>query len=117
MFVEEAHAFLFLQETSVLHNLSVPQCNHLLQIEHAEKLLLHIERQGLFITRIPAGGAYPTYRLHPTLHQLLYENLHSTQYERTICLHQRAADFFHTLGDYLSSAITHALAAENILSP
>lgn len=112
VFVQEEQALTFLQETSVLPLLSALRCNALLQIEHAEAVLTHIERQGLFLTRVLGQSPSPTsYRLHPALRQLLSEDLQRTQPARATFLSRRVAELFHTWGDD-EQAIIHTVAAQ-----
>ncbi len=111
VFAAEGQALKFLQETSVLQHLSATLCNQLLQIEHAEALLTHIERQGLFLKRVPGQRLAPTYSLHSALRRLLWEDLQRNQPERAAFFHKRAAMLFRSLGDD-EQAITHAIAAQ-----
>ncbi len=107
LFKTEKDAFIFLQETSLLSQLRVLHCNYLLQIERAEVMLLHIERQGLFVSRVENPEGILTYALLPVVRRLLYEDLQRRNPELVLFLHRRAAELFHASGEY-EQAITHA---------
>lgn len=114
VFANEAQAFTFLQETSLLPTLNAPQCNHLLQIENAEEILTHLERQGLFVSRGRSQEVSSPlfYVLHPALRRLLYEDFHRTHPERVRSLHSRTAAFLYMQQDY-EQALAHAENAQD----
>src|SRR5437660_91831 len=109
VFANEAQAFAFLQETSLLPTLNASQCNHLLQIENAEEILTHLEHQGLFVSRGRSQEVSSPlfYVLHPALRRLLYEDFHRAHSERIRSLHSRTAAFLYMQQDY-EQALAHA---------
>ncbi|HEY0755435.1 MAG TPA: BTAD domain-containing putative transcriptional regulator [Ktedonobacteraceae bacterium] len=112
VFVREEPALCFLQETSVLSRLDAQGCNKLLRRKNAEAMLTHIERQGLFLTRVPVPdpSASPTYLLHPALRHVLAQDLRLSQPERATALALRAAELFRDWGEN-EQALIQAITA------
>lgn len=111
VFQDNARAYTFLEETSLLTSLTPELCNDLLAIQRAEVYLNAIQQRGLLISN-DDGTAPAIYRVHPFLRQLLYQRFRQHQRERSRSLHERAAHLF-AAREIFESAIEHALAAED----
>lgn len=111
VFAQEKQALGFLQETSALPYLDTQSCNMLLQRADAEAMLMHIERQGLFVTRVPHQGTSPRYALHPMLRQILAQDFRQNHSEQATILARRAAELLHEWGNQ-EEAFMQAITAQ-----
>jgi LuxR family transcriptional regulator, maltose regulon positive regulatory protein len=110
VFSLEPDIHLFLKEVSILPQINPNFCNALLDIQDADDRLIHIEQQGLFITR-GSDDSGLTYICHPVLRELFYEELRLHNPQRFIKLHCRAARILLEQKEY-TQAIFHALEAQ-----
>lgn len=100
----------FLVKTSILDRLSAPLCNHLLQIEHSQRILERLEEANLFI--IPLDNRQEIYRYHHVFAEALQKRLRRTQPGVIPALYQRAAEWHEEQGN-IEEAIEYALQGED----
>lgn len=111
VFHREPEVYTFLQDASILYHMTPGLCNALLEITDAEKRLMYIERQGLFITSSKSDSDTFYYVCHPVLRELFYEELKQLQSDKFIALNYQAACLLQK--DEPIRAIFHALEAQN----
>lgn len=113
VFQAESETYTFLQETSILWEMTPIVCNKLLERSDAANLLYYLEMQGLFVTRRDnIVTQEPAYTLHPIIRSILHKKLLSESPQRFRELHQRAAELFQEMQEY-DQAIHHAQEADN----
>lgn len=100
-----SHVREFLEDTSVLTELSVEICDVLTGRSDAKRVLADLDRSGVFASRDTRPGVY---RNHPLLRSLLYSRL-TRDPERAAALHRSAATWFYSVGDLLE-ALDQAIA-------
>lgn len=92
----------FLMQSSIFHVLSPEICDHVLEIQGSEEILVGLVEQNLFIEE----GEGNVYRYH-ALFQAFLENLFMRKYENEFnLLHKRAASYYKQVED-LESALYH----------
>lgn len=84
----------FLEQTSILEELSPEACNYILDIENAEEMMQYLNLQNLFI--IPTG--HQQYRYHPLFQELLEKRCKDMQSDRFVQLNKRAARYYENRG-------------------
>ena len=97
----------FMLATSILDELSLPDCNALCG-QGSAALLEQLYSAHLFVTRVDDEG--PTYRYHQLIKEVLQAQLHLTDPERERRLHERAAQYLADAGQ-VGPAARHLLAA------
>lgn len=110
IFRDEATIYTFLKHTSLLDRLTPALCDTLLETSNAEVLLAYTERQGLFLRR-DSSDKDVIYRCHPTVREILQEELRCQEPERYCMLHKQGAMLFYGMHEY-AKAITYALKAK-----
>lgn len=96
----------FLRRTAVLDQLSGPLCEAVLGSSAAAIQLRRIEAHGLFLTPIDRRRQW--YRYHGLFREFLLGELHRTEPDIVMTLHQRAADWYESNGA-LMPAVEHLL--------
>ena len=100
----------FLQETSILREISPRLCAEILDLERPDELLSELMRRNLFLSRFGQGrGA--VYRYHNLFRELLRERLCNQDAQRFYELHRRAAEWFERSNE-TEEAVYHYLEAE-----
>lgn len=99
----------FLLKTSILERFNAALCDHLLQSDTSESMLMELERANLFI--IPLDSESNWYRYHHLFADLLKRRLAQTVSREVVNLHRRAAEWFEK-NNYLLDAIRHWIAAD-----
>lgn len=105
---QDAPMRAFLLETSILERLSAPLCDAVRQSRDSDALLMRAERAGLFLLRLDGGHAW--YRYHQLFAAFMRSYLGREDPSRLQQLHERAARWLRTSGQFLD-AVPHALAA------
>lgn len=101
----------FLRRTAVLHELSGPLCDAVLESRGSVKHLRRVERSGLFLVSLDRRRQW--YRYHPLFREFLFEELQRTeQPEVEEQLHQRAADWYESNGSPML-AVEHLLGTSD----
>ena len=98
----------FLEETSVLDELSGALCDAVLQRRGSGKVLRDMSRSNLLV--VPLDDADASYRYHPLLGDMLQAELRRARPQREAELHRRASDWYARAGD-ADRAIDHAIDA------
>jgi LuxR family maltose regulon positive regulatory protein len=98
----------FLVRTSILNQLRIDLCDHVVERRDSSKLLESLERANLFI--LPMDPAREWYRYHRLFRDLLRHRLRVHQGGEEAQLHLRACDWYQRHG-FQSDAVQHALAA------
>ena len=93
----------FLEETSILSELTPSLCKAVTGVDDAEDLLRELERLNLFIIRTGSGS----FRFHDLFRHFLQQRLRRSPPERLRVLHRRAAESETSI----SQVITHYLTA------
>jgi LuxR family transcriptional regulator, maltose regulon positive regulatory protein len=113
VFKNETNTYQFLEQTSILTQLTPEHCNALLEINNAAVQLSYAEQRGLFVIhnkRKSELGQAKLYTCHPLLRQLLVEHLHQSSPMLYQTLQSRAAHIL--LADHQhEQALTHACQA------
>lgn len=99
----------FLLKTSILERFNASLCDHLLQSDTSESMLMELERANLFI--IPLDAESNWYRYHHLFADLLKRRLAQAISGEVAILHQRAAEWFEK-NNFLLDAIRHWIAAD-----
>jgi LuxR family maltose regulon positive regulatory protein len=99
-----------LVETSVSGTLTADLIRSLTGRTDGAAVLFELYRQGSFLRRCTGPG--DTYRLHPMLGRLLYQELGARDRDRLADAHRRAADWFLVQGPP-AEALRHLLAAHD----
>ena len=99
----------FLLKTSILERFNASLCDHLLQSDTSESMLMELERANLFI--IPLDSESNWYRYHHLFADLLKRRLAQSVSGEVANLHRRAAEWFEK-NNYLLDAIRHWIAAD-----
>ncbi|MFJ7370964.1 LuxR C-terminal-related transcriptional regulator [Lysinibacillus sp. NPDC098008] len=101
---------MFLLYTSLLEQLTPDTCNLLTNRRDAQQVLVELEKQGLFISRIEAQQQ--VYKYHNLFRQTLRQELHKQFSHQDIsALYEKAAVSLYNNGHFLS-AIELALSGE-----
>jgi LuxR family maltose regulon positive regulatory protein len=101
----------FLLQTAILDRLCAPLCDAVVESgTDSQTILEYLERANLFV--VPLDGRREWYRYHRLFSDLLQQRLHKTWPDLVHSLHSRASLWYVANGD-VSSAIDHALAAED----
>ena len=95
---------VFLRETAVLREMTIPLCNQLRRRQDSQQLLRYLLEKGLFVVNL--GNGYVRY--HHLFRELLYTQLAPNEAET---LHQQAAAIYQQQGE-VEEAIYHLLAAQ-----
>jgi LuxR family maltose regulon positive regulatory protein len=98
----------FLLQTSILERLNSPLCEAVTRQPGGQKQLEKLENANMFL--VPLDDRRRWYRYHRLFADLLSVRLQESQPELMKELHLRAARWFED-NDYLTEAITHALAS------
>lgn len=115
-FVEEvlnhqsAEVIEFLLKSSVLEELSAPQCDAVLGRQDSERLLHQIDAARLFMVRLDSYGSY---RYHTLFAAALQTRLRQANPEGAAEIHLKACDWF-VENRQPNRAIAHALAAGSL---
>ena len=104
----DAEQLAFLEETSVLDELSGPLCDAVLHRRGSGKVLRDMSRSNLLV--VPLDDADGSYRYHPLLGDMLQAELRRTRPQCEAELHRRASDWYARAGD-ADRAIDHAIDA------
>ena len=100
----------FLRRTAVLHELSGPLCDAVLESRGSVKHLRRVERSGLFLASLDRRRQW--FRYHPLFREFLFEELQRTEPEVEEQLHQRAADWYESNGSPML-AVEHLLGTSD----
>lgn len=100
----------FLRRTAVLHELSGPLCDAVLESRGSVKSLRRVERSGLFLVSLDRRRQW--YRYHSLFREFLFEELQRTEPEVEDQLHQRAADWYESNGSPML-AVEHLLGTSD----
>lgn len=106
---ESLHNFLL--QTSILERFNAPLCNHILDSDDSESMLLELERANLFI--VPLDSESNWFRYHHLFADLLRRRLEQTDQEHVRDLHRHAAEWFEKNG-FLLDATRHWIAADEL---
>jgi LuxR family maltose regulon positive regulatory protein len=98
----------FLVQSSVLHRLSGPLCDAVLERRGSGRLLDELERSNAFV--VPLGGTREWYRLHHLFAEVLKSELRTEHSGLSPVLHRRASRWFAEAG-MTFEAIEHAVEA------
>jgi len=109
IFQRQPAAYAFLKEAAILQQMIPAQCDVLLGITNSSEHLVHLVRQGMFVS-CSDDGFEAVYTCHPVLRELLCDELRHRSPERFAELHRQAAELFAASHDY-DKAISHVLAA------
>ena len=101
----------FLLETSILRELSGPQCDAVTGRHQSAAMLDMLERSNLFVVSLDDQRL--RYRYHHLFGELLREQLTLTMPERVADLHRAAAGWSADAG-HVDDAIRHAIAAQDL---
>jgi LuxR family maltose regulon positive regulatory protein len=102
----------FLQQTSILEQLTAPLCDALTGRQDSQAILNQLEQANLFL--IPLDNERQWYRYHHLFAELLRKRLKQTQPDRITRLHQLAGKWYAE-NNFLSKAISHALDAGDMV--
>lgn len=100
----------FLLRTSLLTRLCAPLCDLLDDRDDSQKLLLRLERAGLFVRALDPAANWFGY--HSLFASLLSEQLAESDPGAVIDIHRRAAAWLHEHGQH-EDALHHATAASD----
>jgi LuxR family maltose regulon positive regulatory protein len=100
----------FLERTSILHQLSGPLCDVILDRHDCATILEELEGAHLFLT--PVDDRREWYSYHQLFADAVRHGLHLSEPELVRQLHQRASDWFVANGR-IEEAVEHALAAQS----
>jgi LuxR family maltose regulon positive regulatory protein len=100
----------FLLKTSVLHQMSPPLCDAVLERKGSWETLQELERSGLMI--MSTGGQRKWYRYHPLFRDVLLEELEYTAYGIVGTLNHRAGLWFYGKGQY-EDAVSYLIKGED----
>lgn len=103
---QEPETRRFLLETSILQELSVSRCRHLLGKAEASRFLRELDRRNLFVS--PGDPARRTLHYHPIFRCFLRQRLHEEMPDSVQLLHQRAAQ----VEECSDRALVHFLEAK-----
>jgi len=101
----------FLEQTSVLEELSGPLCDAVLRRHGSGRVLRDLSRSNALV--IPLDDADGSYRCHPLLADMLLAELRRARPRGEAELHRRAGDWYARAGD-LDRAIGHAIDAGDV---
>ena len=99
----------FLLTTSILERFNAPLCDHVLQNNRSESMLIELERANLFI--IPLDSESNWFRYHHLFAELLRRRLIQDNASAVQPLHHRAAEWFEQ-NNFTIDAIRHWIAAD-----
>ena len=102
----DAEQLAFLEETSVLDELSGPVCDAVLDRHGSGKVLRDMSRSNLLV--VPLDDADGSYRYHALLGDMLQAELRRARPQCEAELHRRASDWYARSGD-ADRAIDHAI--------
>ncbi len=105
------HVRSFLLHTSVLKELGVELCDHVLGRDDSREILSHIERSHLFL--MPQDLERRWYRYHALFRSFLYVYLKQTSPDAVADLHRRASDWYMNENRPVP-AIEHALLSRDV---
>jgi LuxR family maltose regulon positive regulatory protein len=100
----------FLVKSSVLHRLSGPLCDAVLERRGSGRLLEELERSNAFVVAL--GGTREWYRLHHLFGEVLQSELRTEHADLVPTLHRRASHWFAGEG-MTFEAIEHAVEARD----
>jgi LuxR family maltose regulon positive regulatory protein len=101
----------FLRQTSVLRRLCAPLCDAVIRVHNSQQILYDLDRANLFL--VPLDEERCWYRYHHLFATFLRQRLHETQLGQIPELHRRASEWYEQNG-YVSEAIVHARAADDV---
>ncbi len=101
----------FLMQTSILHEISAPLCNAILNRKDSQEMLDFLERSNLFITPLDEHRRW--YRYHALFAELLRIQLDRAEPEIAPQLHLATCHWLREHG-YPEKAVLHALAAGEV---
>lgn len=109
------HIQEFLLRTSILHRLTAPLCDHLLQesglpVASAQESLDYLDQANLFV--VPLDNDRRWFRYHRLFGEYLRGRLHETHAKILPALHQRAAGWLER-SRHVEDAVDHALEAQD----
>lgn len=102
----------FLTVTSILSRLTGALCDALTGRNDGDAMLDRLEKQGLFLKRIPSASGPAWYRYHPLFSEVLRQGLRSMRTEQSTALHEAACRWYLAEG-LIADAAEHARAAGN----
>ncbi|HET8840412.1 MAG TPA: hypothetical protein VFN35_03055, partial [Ktedonobacteraceae bacterium] len=85
VFRHDAAMYTFLQSAAILQQMEPDLCNSVLEISNADDYLARLEQQGLFVTSY-RNATQTIYTCHPTIRDLLSEELSRQEPERFAAL-------------------------------
>jgi LuxR family transcriptional regulator, maltose regulon positive regulatory protein len=101
----------FLLHTSLLEHISAPLCNSITDCQDSQEMLLELEKSNLFL--VPMDDERHWYRYHHLFSDMLQFHLRKSYPEIIPALHVKASIWYEQNG-YLSHALTHAIAANDL---
>jgi LuxR family maltose regulon positive regulatory protein len=101
----------FLLRSSILHRLSGPSCDWILQSVDSDRRLKAISGANLLL--FPVDREQETYRYHQLFAEMLRSKLYATEPEAAAELHRRASDWCLRHDD-LDAAMAHARAVQDL---
>ncbi len=101
----------FLLYTSILEYLSGPLCDAITGSKDSQAMLIQLEKSNMFL--VPMDDERHWYRFHHLFSELLRSRLKQAHPEIIPLLHGKACTWFSENG-YISNALTHAIAANDI---
>ncbi len=101
----------FLLETSILNRLSESLCDFVTNRTNSQKILEELERENLFTISLDSRRRW--YRYHHLFAELLQQRLNINHLDLINDLHSKAV-IWYEMNNYLSEAIHHALAINDI---
>jgi LuxR family maltose regulon positive regulatory protein len=101
----------FLLRTSLLEYLTAPLCDAITDSRDSQAMLLRLEKSNMFL--VPMDDERRWYRYHHLFSDMLQLRLKQTNPEIIPVLHGKACMWYMENG-YLSNALTHAIAANDL---
>lgn len=101
----------FLLHTSLLEHITAPLCNSITNRQDSQEMLLQLEKSNLFL--VPMDDECRWYRYHHLFSDMLQFHLRKSYPEIIPALHVKASIWYEQNG-YLSNALTHAIAANDL---
>jgi LuxR family maltose regulon positive regulatory protein len=100
----------FLLNTAVLHQMSPPLCDSVLERQGSWRTLQELEESGLMI--MSTGGQRKWYRYHPLFRDVLLEELEYNAYDIKGMLNRRAGLWFYDNAQY-EDAVSYLIKGED----
>jgi LuxR family maltose regulon positive regulatory protein len=102
----------FLLRTSLLEYLTAPLCDAITDCQGSQTTLIQLEKSNMFLVSMDDERRW--YRYHHLFADLLQSRLKQTQPEIIPAIHDKACTWY-TENGYLSNALTHAIAANDLI--